>query len=79
MRLSSYLTRSSLSQADFARAIGVGEAAVSKWARGLAMPRPRQMQRIAEVTGGEVGPADWYDLAPGPASGGGPTAAEDAA
>ena len=40
-----------LSQAQLARSLGVGEAQVSRWRRGLAVPTVRSLQRLAETLG----------------------------
>lgn len=43
----------------FASEIGTTKGVVWKWENGT-IPRPPQMQKIIEATGGKVGPADWY-------------------
>lgn len=40
-----------LSQAQLARTLGVGEAQVSRWRRGLAVPTVRSLQRLAVTLG----------------------------
>lgn len=42
---------------------GVREATVSAWRRGI-VPRPPQMQRVAEATAGAVPPASWFPPLP---------------
>lgn len=54
MTLASYLAQSGTSHADFAKLIGVSQAAITRYARGDRIPRPAQMQKIAEVTRGKV-------------------------
>jgi transcriptional regulator with XRE-family HTH domain len=39
------------SQADLARAVGVGDAQVSRWRRGQVVPTVRSLQRIADTFG----------------------------
>ena len=52
-----------IGDAEFARLIGVGSRmAVMRYRRGERIPRPDVMRRIVEVTEGQVGPADFYDL-----------------
>jgi len=40
-----------LSQAQLARTMGVGEAQVSRWRRGMAVPTVRSLQRLADALG----------------------------
>lgn len=46
----------------FARQIGVGVDAVSRYANGKRIPTKEIMQKIYEVTGGHVRPDHFYDL-----------------
>src|SRR4051794_22571986 len=39
------------SQAELARAVGVGDAQVSRWRRGQVVPTVRSLQRIADTFG----------------------------
>ena len=39
------------SQADLARAVGVGDAQVSRWRRGQVVPTVRSLQRLADTFG----------------------------
>ena len=39
------------SQADLARAVGVGDAQVSRWRRGQVVPNVRSLQRLADTFG----------------------------
>lgn len=52
--------RSTLSQADFARAVGCSLSTVSKWECGQTLPAPKQLRRVEEY-GMAVGflPAAW--------------------
>ncbi len=40
-----------LSQADLARAVGVGDAQVSRWRRGQVVPTVHSLQRLADTFG----------------------------
>ena len=40
-----------LTQADLARAVGVGDAQVSRWRRGQVVPTVRSLQRLADTFG----------------------------
>lgn len=52
--------RSTLSQADFAKAIGTSLSIVSKWECGQNEPFPKQLRRVEEY-GVSIGypPAEW--------------------
>lgn len=41
----------SLTQAELARTMGVGETQISRWRRGLAVPTVHSLQRLAETLG----------------------------
>lgn len=61
--LDRYLGEENLSCAQFAEKVGnVSISGVIKWLRGERLPRPRQMQRIFEITQGRVTADDFYDL-----------------
>jgi DNA-binding transcriptional regulator YiaG len=59
MKLKAYLTEKNVKIADFARLVGHSESAVKKWLREERVPRPRTLNVISGVTGGEVQPADF--------------------
>ena len=54
MKLSDYLRDRDIDTASFAEAIGVSQAAVSRYANGLRFPRPKVMERIVKATRGKV-------------------------
>jgi transcriptional regulator with XRE-family HTH domain len=60
MTLSDYLAEAGLTRAAFAARVRAHPITVSKWATGRTVPRPAQMHRIAQETGGAVQPADFY-------------------
>jgi transcriptional regulator with XRE-family HTH domain len=64
MTLAQFMTHANLDAAQLAAQVGVGREAVRKWVRGERIPRPKQMRRIARITKGKVGPADFYGLRP---------------
>lgn len=55
----SYLRAKGLTQKRFAEDVGVREATVSAWVNGTR-PRPDQMERVAEATGGAVPVTAWF-------------------
>lgn len=60
-KLKQWLKDHNMTGAEFAAAIGVQQACVSLWLTGLRFPRPENMQKITEYTGGEVTPNDFYN------------------
>ncbi len=60
MRLREYLEEQRLTDAEFGRLVGATQPAVSRWASGARLPRPKMVARIQEVTGGKVSAADFY-------------------
>lgn len=61
MKLSDYLAREKLTQAQFAALVGAHPVTVNKWATGNAMPRRAQVVKIREVTSGLVTASDLAD------------------
>lgn len=63
MKLKDYLALANLTEAAFAEQIGVSQAAVNRYCRGLRQPRRGHMQAIERATNGAVSPADFFDSA----------------
>lgn len=59
-KLKQYLKEHNLTGAEFAELIGVGQSAVSMWLTGDRFPSRENIQKIVEVTSGEVQPNDFY-------------------
>lgn len=59
-RLKKYLKEHGITGAQFAEMLGVAQAAVSMWLTGERFPSRRNIQKIVEITGGEVQPNDFY-------------------
>ena len=55
-----YLEASGTTQRVFAQRLGVREATVSAWTRGV-LPRPETMRRIEQETDGRVPIASWFE------------------
>lgn len=65
MLLAEYMKASGLEDEGFANSVGGCSAhAVKKWRYRERVPRPDQMRRIAEITGGKVTPNDFVLPAP---------------
>jgi hypothetical protein len=63
MKLDEYLRTNNLDDEAFAAIMGDHSAhAVKKWRYGERTPRADAMRKIQEVTGGQVGPADFFGL-----------------
>ena len=58
-KLAQYLEAKKVTQADFAREVGVEQATVSRLARGKMQPSLSAAVRIEKATLGEVPVADW--------------------
>lgn len=60
MKLTQYLTDQKISPSQFGELMGgVSESGVRKWMYGERVPRPDQMRKIADLTGGLVEPNDF--------------------
>lgn len=59
MKLTSYLSDNKIDEKAFGAQLGVSEFAVRKWRYGQRVPSVETIQRISEITGGEVGFTDW--------------------
>jgi transcriptional regulator with XRE-family HTH domain len=63
MALREWRERNGKSQQDVARLVGAANATVvSRWERGVHLPRKDEMVRLYVVTRGEVPPNSFYDL-----------------
>jgi len=60
MKLGLWIDQKGWSRQKFADEASVHPVTVSKWVTGRMTPRPQQMMRIEEITGGEVAPQDFY-------------------
>lgn len=81
MKLSEYLAANHITYTAFAKATGYDIETVRRWAIGKRFPGREPMEKIREVTGGQVQPNDFLDAdaSPPPADAGGAPPAEDAA
>ena len=62
MQLRDYLQRHGLTQAEFAKRIGVEKLAVYRYLAGSRFPNKRVMQRITDETKGKVTASDFMKL-----------------
>ena len=60
MHLSEWIEKENKTQQEVADALGCGQADISRYCSGEAIPRPDRMAKIVELTGGEVQPNDFY-------------------
>jgi len=54
MDLLSYLSKNNISVAMFARQIGVHRTSIYRFTNGIQMPLPKTIQKITDVTNGQV-------------------------
>lgn len=66
--LSAYLEQNNVSYEAFAATLGVSAMSVSRWARGQNFPRRETLQRIKQVTGGQVTPDSFLSKVPSEAA-----------
>lgn len=62
MQLSAYLLQRDLSAAEFGRRVDISKQAMSRYVRGVRIPRRDVMARILVETGGRVKPGDFYRI-----------------
>ena len=60
MTLSEWMKKNKMSNCRLARLIGVSHPAVWKWREGLRMPRGDKMNKIFEITNGQVTANDFF-------------------
>ena len=62
MKLKTYIETEELTEAAFARKIGVSQVAVNRYCAGHRLPGRSVMQKIAAETNGAVTPNDFFDV-----------------
>lgn len=60
MKLSDYLAAEKLSHAEFGKRVGVSQVSIHRYSKGLRLPRPEIVARIAKETRGKVTIEDHY-------------------
>ena len=61
MKLAIWLKERGVTQAAFAEMVGTGQSSIARFALDQRIPKKPMMQRITQVTEGEVTSADFYD------------------
>ena len=64
MQLSDYLESIGKTHSAFARELHVARHTLWRYATARRVPPPNLIARIWLMTGGQVGPRDWYELPP---------------
>ncbi len=64
MTLDQYMRTNSVHEAELAEKLACSVGAVRKWLSGERLPRPEQMQKIVNITDGQVTANDFYGIAP---------------
>lgn len=59
--LTKYRKQRNLSMEAFGQRVAASKSMVSKWERGVSLPRRDAMRRISDVTDGEVTPGDFVN------------------
>lgn len=59
MKLTDYLRETGETGTGFAKRIGVAQATINRYCKGVRTPRPEIMQRIQAETHGDVTPNDF--------------------
>jgi transcriptional regulator with XRE-family HTH domain len=62
MTLKQYMTTHGISQVEMARMLGVRQPTIHRYREGLQVPGARVMQRLIDVTRGEVAPNDFFRM-----------------
>jgi len=60
MKITDWLTKNNISDADFAERIGVSRQALWRYKAGDRIPKRSILDRIKDETGGDVRPADFF-------------------
>lgn len=53
-KLAGWLAERQMTQEQFAELVGSTQGSVARWISGLRTPRPAQVRKIKEITGGQV-------------------------
>lgn len=60
--LKKYLKNNNITQKDFAELLGVDKMTLWRYVQGTRIPKPKIMQKIFELTKGEVTANDFYGV-----------------
>ena len=61
MQFSEYVDKQNITQEELAAILDTTQASICRWLKGENIPRPEQMARITEWSGGEVTANDFYE------------------
>ena len=64
MKLRDWMAGREVTAKEMAERLGVSRVMITRITRHGQVPRPDVMSRIVAATGGEVGPEDFYEIAP---------------
>lgn len=62
-KLKKYLKNNNITQKKFAELIGVDKMTLWRYVQGSRIPKPKIMQKIFELTNGQVTANDFYGVA----------------
>ena len=60
MQFSEYINQKNIRQEDAAAELETTQASICRWIKGQNIPRPEQMEKITEWSGGKVTANDFY-------------------
>ncbi|MBQ9236249.1 MAG: helix-turn-helix transcriptional regulator [Alphaproteobacteria bacterium] len=61
MNFLKYLKEENIKQEDAAKELETSQANISRWSRGVTIPRIGKIKKITAWSNGEVQSNDWYD------------------
>ena len=61
MQFSEYVDKQNITQEELAAILDTTQASICRWLKGENIPRPEQMAKITEWSGGEVTANDFYE------------------
>lgn len=64
MTLAEFLKTPAMTKAVLAERLGVSPITINRYLDGSRFPSKETILAVAEITGGEVKPADWFTEAP---------------
>ena len=61
MQLEKWIEEENKTQQEVAEALGTTQGCVSRWCAGTAIPRPKMMTKIIDLTSGKVTANDFFE------------------
>lgn len=61
MQFAEYVNKQNITQEELAAILDTTQGSICRWLKGENIPRPEQMAKITEWSGGEVTANDFYE------------------